>query len=322
MLRRKRVNCILTVMALWGFIPCLLGNPPRGLATQAVSEVAAQVGKLLEAGKVREAESVSTRQLSQRPSDSEAYLEMGRVYFDHEHWKRAVGLFRRSIELQAHNDTAHLLLGLSLAEMKQPEEAERALLLAVDQNPRSDTNCFMAGRQLLMRGKFEASLPYFYKAVELNPSSGRTYQGLAAALARTGSYALAVNYYEKAIAIAEKDHSISPEPLLNASYLLLLSNQKEPSERALDHARQALRLDPQSPEGHYLCGKALLNLGRHPEARDELAVAAELNPQDARAFFLLAQVHHRLGDPARARAARKTFARLSKQRTDEVRPLR
>lgn len=322
MLWHKWVNRILTVMALCGFIARVMEVPSRGLTTQAVSEVGERVGKLLEAGKAREAESVSTRHLSQSPPDPGAYLEMGRVYFQHEQWERAAGLFRKSLELQAHNDTAHLLLGLSLVELKQPEGAERELLLAVEQDPRSETNCFMAGRQLLMRGKFEASLPYFYKAVELNPSSVRAYQGLAAALARTGSYAMAVNYYEKAITIAEKDHSISTEPLLNASYLLLLSTQKESSQRALEHAREALRLDLNSQEGHYLCGKALLNLGRYAEARDELVVAAELNPRDARTFFLLAQAHDRLGDPARARAARKTFAQLSKQRTDEVQPLR
>jgi Flp pilus assembly protein TadD len=276
-----------------------------------------QLAQLLAAGKRSEADSLSQRYLSEQPASSERFLRIGRVYFEHDQWEQAANLLRESIELQSQNDTAHLLLGLSLAEMKQSAEAERELLIAVQQNPRSDVNCYFAGEQLLRRGKYEASLPYFYKAVELNPKNSGAYRALGSALARTGSYGLAENYYKRAIDLAEQEGTQSFEPYLDLSYLLLLSNQKETAGRALEYARKAIALNAQSADAHYMCGKALLKLERYSEARSELLTAGQLNPEDARPFFLLAQVYERLGDAQQARTARQTFARLSKKSATE-----
>jgi tetratricopeptide (TPR) repeat protein len=286
-------------------------------AMERPEAIGPSLGKLLAAGKVSEADSLAQRYLSEQPPSSENFLRIGHIYFEHDQWERAANFFRESIKLQGQNDTAHLLLGLSLSEMKQSAEAERELLIAVQQNPRSDVNCYFAGEQLLRRGKYEASLPYFYKAVELNPKNSGAYRALASALARTGSYGLAENYYKRAISLTEKDGTQTFEPYLDLSYLLLLGNQKEPAARALEYARKAIALNGQSADAHYMCGKALLKLERYSEARDELLTSSHLNPEDARPYFLLAQVHDRLGEAQQARAARQTFARLSKKSATE-----
>jgi Flp pilus assembly protein TadD len=271
------------------------------------------LGKLLAAGKVSEADSLSQRYLSEQPPSSENFLRIGRIYFEHDQWERAANFFRESIKLQSQNDTAHLLLGLSLSEMKQSADAERELLIAVQQNPRSDVNCYFAGEQLLRRGKYEASLPYFYKAVELNPKNSGAYRALGSALARTGSYGLAENYYKKAIDLIENEGAQTFEPYLDLSFLLLLGNQKEPAARALGYARKAIALNAQSADAHYMYGKALLKLERYSEARDELLTSSQLNPEDARPYFLLAQVYDRLGEAQQARVARQTFAQLRRK---------
>jgi len=291
---------------------------PAGLyATEQPEAIDAKIAQLLAAGKHSEADSLLQRYLSEQPASSESFLRIGRVYFEHDQWEQAARLLRESIRLQSQNDTAHLLLGLSLAEMKQSAEAERELLIAVQQNPRSDVNCYFAGEQLLRRGKYEASLPYFYKAVELNPKNSGAYRALGSALARTGSYGLAENYYKRAIDLLEQEGAQTFEPYLDLSYLLLLGNQKEPATRALEYARKAVALNAQSADAHYMCGKALFKLERYSEARSELLTAGQLNAEDARPYFLLAQVYERLGDSQQARAARQTFARLSKKSTAE-----
>ena len=274
--------------------------------------ITSQLANLLTTGKLAEADLISKRYLSERPASSETFLEIGRVYFEHNQWERAANLLRESIKLKnQNNDVAHLLLGLSLAELKQAEESERELLVAVQQNPRSEINWYFAGWRLLQRSKYEASLPYFYKALELNPKNPNTCRALGSALSRTGSYGLAETYYKKAIELVEQAGSPNFEPYLDLSYLLLLGNQQKSAGEALDYARKAVTLNPQSADAHYLCGKALLKLERYPEARNELVSAAQLKPQDGRPHFLLAQVYDRLGDTQQARAARQTFARLS-----------
>jgi tetratricopeptide (TPR) repeat protein len=278
--------------------------------------------ELLTKGKVAEADSAIKQYLQGRSPSAELLAEIGRVYFEHDQWKQASELLRKSVELQNHNDVAHLLLGLSLAELKQFEESERELQIAVEQNPKSDFNWYFAGWRLLLRGKYEESLPYFYKAVELNPNNPNACRALGQALAHTGNYATAENYYSKAIELVEKEGQPMPDPYLDLAYVLLFSNQKEPAARALEYTRKALAINSRMAEAHYLCGKALLKLERYAEANEELLTATRLNVNDGRPYFLLAQVYDHLGDTAKAREARQTFSKMTQRRSDEAQGMR
>jgi Flp pilus assembly protein TadD len=310
----QRATWVIGVAAI-GFL-CLLQS--KNLAANEEREAGpARIGKLLSAGKLTEADSAVQQYLSARSPSADSLFELGRVYFEHDQWKQASELLRRSLDLENQNDVAHLLLGLSLAELKQFDESERELQAAVQQNPQSDLNWYFAGWRLLLRGKYEASLPYFYKAVELNPKNPNAHRALGSALARTGSYGLAEGSYRKSIEIVERAKEATPEPYLDLAYLLLLSNRTEPAAQALEYARKAIAMDSKLASAHYLCGKALLKLEQDQEAQNELLIAARLNPQDGRPFFLLAQIYDRLGDTAKAREARVLFAKLTQRRADE-----
>ncbi len=287
-------------------------------AVQQHTEIALQIDRLLTSGKVAEADSVTRQYLAGKKLSPELYAEIGRVYFEHDLWQQASELLRKSLQGQNQNDVAHLLLGLSLAELKEFDESERELQTAVQQNPRSDMNWYFAGWRLLLRGKAEESLPYFRKAVELNPKNPNAYRALGQALAHTGSYDQAENCYMKAIQLIEREQQQTPEPYLDLAYLLLFSNQKDPAAHALEYLRTAIAIDSKMADSHYLCGKALLKLERHSEALDELLIASRLNPKDGRPYFLLAQVYDRLGKPQQAREARQTFSKLSQRRSADA----
>jgi len=75
-------------------------------------------------------------------------------------------------------------------------------------------------------------------------------------------------------------------------------------------ALRAEGLQPDSPDAHFLAGKALFKLGRLREASSELVRAAKLNPEDSKPHFLLARIYDQLGQPDRARRERKNLARI------------
>jgi Flp pilus assembly protein TadD len=77
----------------------------------------------------------------------------------------------------------------------------------------------------------------------------------------------------------------------------------------LSYAQRAERLHPNSPDAHFLAGKALFKLGRLRQASSELARAAKLNPDDSKPHFLLARIYDQLGQHDRARKERTDFAR-------------
>jgi len=313
----KRWLLLNITVSMWIFGAVGISMSVGAAAAQQRSEISVQIQELLASGKLTEANLLVQQYLSGRSPSADSFFGIGRVYFEHDQWKQASELLRKSVELQNRNDVAHLLLGLCLAELKQFEESERELRTAVQQNPKSDFNCYFAGWRLLLRGKYEESLPYFYKAVDLNPKNANAQRALGSALAHTGSYELAGNYYRKAIEITEKEKQATPEPYLDLAYLLLFSNQKGPAAQALEYARKAIAIDSNVASAHYLCGKALLKLEQHREAQNELLIAVRLNPQDGRPFFLLAQVYDRLGDTVKAREARQLFAKLTQRRADE-----
>jgi Flp pilus assembly protein TadD len=69
-------------------------------------------------------------------------------------------------------------------------------------------------------------------------------------------------------------------------------------------------MQPDSPEAHFLAGKALFKLGRLREASSELVRAVKLNPEDSKPHFLLARIYDQLGQHDRAQQERKKLARI------------
>ena len=85
-------------------------------------------------------------------------------------------------------------------------------------------------------------------------------------------------------------HIISLNPKAHTAHInlanALLQSSKEPSEEALDAAREAVRKRPHSYNSHNVLGAALSRLNRHEEAEKHLRRAIELNSRYAAPAFL------------------------------------
>lgn len=85
--------------------------------------------------------------------------------------------------------------------------------------------------------------------------------------------------------------------------------------RQFEHAAAALHrvleLAPDMPEAHVNMGFAMLGLERYAVARDFFESATVLRPQQANAYYGLAEALEALHDRAAARGAMRTFLHLS-----------
>jgi tetratricopeptide (TPR) repeat protein len=238
------------------------------------------------------------------------YFQIGKVYFDREAWQRSAGFLEKSLKLKGMNDEAHQLLGLDWRALDRPDDAEAELMEAAKENPSNRFNAYFAGHQLLLNGKCEAALSYLYRALDWKPLHSQAVQALAFAQARLGNYGLAESYYRKAIDSAQSSDDGHYSALVNLSILLLLGHDTARLEEGLSCAQRAEKLQPDSPDAHFLAGKALFKLGRLQEASPELARAAKLNPEDSKPHFLLVRIYDQLGQHDRAGAERKDIARI------------
>jgi Flp pilus assembly protein TadD len=238
------------------------------------------------------------------------YFQIGKVYFAHEAWSRSAGFLEESLKLKGMNDEAHRLLGLAWRALHRPNDAEVELLEAARESPSNRVNAYFAGHQLVLNGKFEAALPYLYRALDAKPLQSQALEALALAQARLGNYGLAESYYRKAIDSAQASDAGHYSALVNLSILLLLEHDPARLEEGLSYSQRAEALQSESPEAHFLAGKALFKLGRLREASQELARAAKLNPEDSKPHFLLARIYDQLGQHDRAQKERKNIARI------------
>jgi tetratricopeptide (TPR) repeat protein len=242
-----------------------------------------------------------------------AYFAIGKIYFDHQEWDRSAPFLEKSAQLEPAKDQVHLLLGLAWRELRRPDDAEREFLEAARKNPSSEVNAYFAGHQLVLDSKFEAALPYLYKAIDLNPHRAEAYRAVALAQAHVGNYGLAESYYRKAIEAASRSGQADYADTLDLSFLLLLGHDQTNLLEGLKLAQQAEELQPDSAEAHYLAGKALFKLGRIAQAIPELERGEKLNPDDSKPHFLLAQIFDQLGQPEKARKEREALARTRRR---------
>ncbi len=74
------------------------------------------------------------------------------------------------------------------------------------------------------------------------------------------------------------------------------SQEEGTYEKAVQHSRKAVKLDPELTAAHLILGKVLLNLGENQSAIVHLEKVIQLEPSSAEAFFDLAAAARKQGD--------------------------
>ena len=165
--------------------------------------------------------------------------------------------------------------------------------------------CALASDQQVRYWKNSETL--WRRAVEVVPNNDLAHANLARVLSEDGRSGEALTHYTEALRIVG-DHDAATgtgrgDPptgyaflLHNSRGLLLARMQRFPE--AIADLREALRLHPESADGHYALGMALASAGLVDEAVGEARRAVQLDP--ARADFRadLASVLYRRGDLA------------------------
>jgi tetratricopeptide (TPR) repeat protein len=145
---------------------------------------------------------------------------------------------------------------------------------AVELNPEDARARTNLGVSLAKMGKAAEALPQFQKALALDPDSAETHNSLGAALAAIGRIDEAIPHYQKALAANPRN----AEALSNLGSALA---QKGRIDEAVSYFEKALAVDPNHLGAHVNLAAALGQKGNVREAIPHFRRAVELRPDSA-----------------------------------------
>jgi len=151
------------------------------------------------------------------------------------YWTDNIRLWRRAVDVNAHNALAHDSLGVALGDQGQIDEAIGQFHEAIRLVPDHAEFHFNLGIALAQQGKLVEAVQHFEQALQLKPEYADASEGLGTALAQQGKLAEAVRHFERALQLEPDDAGAH-----NNLAVALVGQGK--SAEALPHFQQALNL--------------------------------------------------------------------------------
>ena len=157
------------------------------------------------------------------------------------------------------------------------------------------------GNAQVNQGLWREGLPFFQRAIELDPTFGRAYLSLGFTRQNLGDRQSAVESYEKAFAVA--GHVSERERLFITG--VYHDNVTGDLEKAADAYQLLARTYPRDSRSHLRLGLQYANIGAFEKAPLELTEADSLAPHEAPIIANLVAAYQRLNQFAQAKAAAK-----------------
>ena len=216
-----------------------------------------------------QAEAEALRALHLGPNSPEAHTLMGIIQSSRGDHTHAVASLRRAIQLDPSNFDAQFYLGRDLYALSDMAAASQAFQSAAALRPGEPQPRFFLATALEAAGQKDDAIAQYRELVRRRPDDARGYIGLGVILSKYGQD-------EEALRMLRRAHEIEPHGYETSLALgrVLLKNGAEESTGLL---RDAVSLQPDSPEAHYQLGLSLKRFGKSTEADREFATVQLLN---------------------------------------------
>jgi tetratricopeptide (TPR) repeat protein len=275
--------------------------------------VVAEVERYIREEKFVEAEPRLTEYLKQRPDSAWGWYALGYSLFAQKKIGESIKALAKSLVLDIRNAEAHKILGRNLMIIGRFDAAQTEFEQGIRYKPDSAELHYNLGKLFSIQDNWEPARKALEQAVRLDASYLEAIDALGLALESLGDDAAAVAKYEQAIALNEKQGGRFASAHVNLSAYY---NRTADAERALEYARKAQELDPDSDRAWFQEGKAHERQGNLEKAAFALNRALTLNPRASTYYYVLAGVYRKLGWMDEHRKALEEFKRLEKESTE------
>jgi tetratricopeptide (TPR) repeat protein len=194
------------------------------------------------------------------------------------HWRDSAALFRRALEVDDRNASAHNNLGVELGRAGRLTEALPHFQEALRLRPDSPDALNNLGNTLQQLGRTAEALELHETALRLQPTSIDARMNLVLALQRDGRHDEALRQIDEALALdpnREDARRFAAQAHRERGRTVALEGRLP---EALEHFRRTLELEPRSWESHYDMAVALALAGRSDPASEHYRQAIALQP--------------------------------------------
>lgn len=282
----------------------------RGLASVDDPKAVAELENHIRAGKFTEVEPLLADYVKQRPKSSWGWYALGYSQFAQKKIGESIKALSKSLQLDIRQAEAHKILGRNLMIIGRYDAAQIEFEQAIRYKPRSAENHYNLGKLFSIQDNWEPARKALEAAVALDPEYVEAVDALGFALEALGDDAGAVSQYQKAIALndGKQGRFASPQVNLSAYY-----NRVGDADKALEHARRAIELDPTADRAWFQRARAEERRGDLQAAVDALNHAIVQNPRASSYYYVMAGLCRRLGLTEESRKALETFKRLEQE---------
>lgn len=252
---------------------------------------------LLRAGNLAEAERIARSALDDHPEATTTLWAYARVLVRRGRAEEAEALIG-DIATRQQRASYFLLLAQLLTRLEKHQEAEQAILQAVQLEPDNASVCTACAHFWGARGEFSKQLAFVRKAIELRGEDPGESLTLAQLLSTSDSAA----HRPEAAAIVDRRLQADQEDLSALLLRARLDTTANPPDcvEAEKTLMRALAIDPRSPEAHKLLAAAQIRSGRLNLAGDTVSEGLAFAPKDPDLLLASAQIHCHQGNYHRA----------------------
>ncbi len=234
-----------------------------------------------------------------------AYL--GSVYFLNQDYLNAAVAWKKADAITPLASGLRFSLAMSYIRIGHADWARPVLTLLSAQEPRKALYPYWLGRLDYDAHLYPEATRGFQRAISLDPTMARAYDNLGLCYFYQNQNALALENFNQAIDLDRKEQHPAAWPFVNRAATLEFLGRALEAEADL---REALRIDPQVAQAHYLLGNLLQKKGALESAVQEELTAARLDAQYAEPHVALSRLYNQMGRKAASDKELKIYLSL------------
>jgi tetratricopeptide (TPR) repeat protein len=225
--------------------------------------------------------------------DAEALTDLGGVYIRQDRLEEAQKALLRAIEINPDLPAAHNLFGLERLRKGDLKGGDSEFRESIRLQPDFSEAQSNLGNLLAGEGDLKQAIFHFKKAIASDPDNVDAHYNLGQAWAAQGSFRDALVEMQTAVRLSPKSAKLH----CDLGRLLTMLGRTEDAQQ---HYFRAVEIEPEVAEFHYYAGQSLASQRKLSEAEQQFRRAIQLSPDFYAAHFALGRILARRGNVSEA----------------------